>query len=313
MTIATNTFLTFSQIGRREDLSDVIYNISPTETPFVSSIKKGKAKATYFEWQVDSLAAAAANAQLEGDDIATAAAATPTTRAGNYCQISYKTGIVSGTARKVSTAGRKDELAYQVAKKGAELKRDMEFALTQNGARVAGDSTTARVTAGLEGWIATNDSLGATGVSPTPGSVAAQDGTQRDFTESLLKGVLQNVFTAGGNPTVLMVGPVNKQKVSAFSGNATRMDKSEDKKLYTSIDVYVSDFGELKVVPNRFQRERTAFVLDMDHWELKTLRPFETEELAKTGDAEKFMLITEYGLESKQEAASGAVRDLLTT
>jgi hypothetical protein len=314
MTTVANTFLTYDAIGIREDLSDIIYNIAPTDTPFMSGIKKGKADNKFFEWQTDTLAAAAANAQLEGDDVGSFTAVTPTVRLGNRCQISRKVGILSGTEQAVKKAGRKDEMAYQIAKRGKELKRDMEFALTQNTTAVTGDSTTASQTRGLEGWVAQNDDLGSGGASPNyVSNTAPTDGTQRAFTESLLKSVLQNVFTQGGDPTVLMVGPFNKQVVSTFTGNATRMDKSEDRKVVAAVDVYASDFGELKVVPNRFQRERTAFVLDMDYWQLNTLRPFKTEDLAKTGDAEKFMLLCEYGLQANQEKSSGAVRDLTTS
>lgn len=314
MTIATGTFLTYSTVGIREDLSNIIYNIAPIQTPFMNGIGKGKIKNTLFEWQRDTLAAAAANAQLEGDDIATFTAVTATTRPTNRAQISRKEGIISGTDRAVNTAGREDEYDMQIAKRSKELKRDMEFAVTQNTTAVAGNSTTARQTRGLEGWVATNNSLGATGAAPNPtNNTAPTDGTQRAFTESQLKSVLQLCFETGGEPDTIMVGSFNKQVLSTFTGNATRMDKSEDKKLVTSIDIYVSDFGELKVVPNRFQRGRTAFVLQMDMWELDYLRPFQTVELAKTGDADKFMLLTEFGLRSKEEGASGAVRDLTTS
>lgn len=314
MTIATNTHTTYSAIGIREQLSDIIYNISPTDTPFMSGAGKGKAENVFFEWQTDALAAAAANSQLDGDDIASVDAVTATARVGNRTQISRKTFALSGTQQAVKKAGRKDELAYQIAKQGKELKRDMEFALTQNTTAITGNTTTARQTRGLEGWIGTNNSLGTSGVAPSAGSnTAPTDGTQRAFTEAMLKTVWQAVWTAGGDPGVLMVGPYNKGVVSGFTGNATRMDKSEDKKLFASVEVYAGDFGEVKVVANRFQRDRTAFLLEMDKFKVNYLRSFETIELAKTGDADKRMLIVEYGLESNQEAASGAIRDLTTS
>jgi hypothetical protein len=315
MTIFTNTFLTFSQKGIKEQLADIIYNISPTDTPFMSSIGKGKATNTFFEWQTDSLASAAANAQLEGDDITSISAVTASTRIGNYAQISYKTGVISGTAQAVNLAGRANELKYQIAKRGAELKRDQEFAICQNTTYVAGNSTTARQTRGLEGWCATNNSLGASGVAPVAGATntAPTDGTQRDITESMLKDLAQKCFTAGGNPNMLMCGPVNKQKISAFTGNATSTIDRADGELQAAIDIYYSDFGKLKIVPNRFQRERTAFVIQTDMWKLNVLRSYEPKELAKTGDADKFLLTVEYGLQSNQEAASGAIRDLTTT
>lgn len=310
MTAITNTFTTASAKGIREDLSDIIYNISPMDTPFMSGLKKGKASNTFFEWQTDSLATAANNAVNEGDDYtSTFTAVTATTRLGNYCQISKKTGIISGTQRAVKTAGRKDEFAYQIAKRGKELKRDMEFALTQNGTF---SSTDPRQTRGLAGWCATNCLFGAgAGAAPIPSTnTAPVAGTARAFTESLLKTNLQNIWNQGGNPTLLMVGGALKQEVSTFTGNATRMNEAEGESLYAAVDVYYSDFGKLRIVPNRFQETTTAFQLDMNYWKLNYLRPFNTEELAKTGDADKFLLNVEYGLEADQEAASGQIRDL---
>lgn len=311
MTAITNTVVTANQKGIRENLSDIIYNISPMDTPFMSGIKKGKVSNTFFEWQTDALASAANNKVNEGNDYAsTATAFTATTRIGNYCQISDKNGTVSGTARAVKTAGRNDEFGYQVAKRGKELKRDMEFALTQNGTYT---STDPRQTRGLAGWCATNCSVGAgAGAAPVAGATntAPTAGTSRAFTESLLKTQLQSIWTAGGNPGIIMVGGSLKQTFSTFTGNATRMNEADDKALFASVDVYYSDFGKLKVVPNRFQETSTVFMLDMDFWKINYLRAFETKPLAKTGDADRFLLNVEYGLEADQEAASGQIRDV---
>jgi len=310
MAAPTGTVQTYGAKGIAEDFENVIYNIAPTDTPFLSALDRVKVTNTLHQWQTDSLDAAANNAQVEGDDAAAPsyAASVPV---NNNTQISGKTVIVSGTQDAVRKYGRDKELAYQIAKKGKELKRDMETALCQNTTTVVGNATTARQLRGLEGWVATNNSLGATGAAPVPGSnTAPTDGTQRAFTETLLKDVLQKCFTQGGNPTLLMVGPAQKQVVSTFGGNATRFKEAEDSKLNASIDFYKGDFGTLAVKPNRFQRNRTAFALDMDYWALCVLRPMSTNELAKTGDAEKRQLLTEYTLVSRQEAASGAVRDL---
>lgn len=308
MSAITNTFTTASAVGIREDLSDIIYNIAPTDTPFMSGIKKGKAANTYFEWQIDTLASAANNKVNEGNDYAsTAAAVTATTRTGNYCQISDKNGTVSGTQRAVKTAGRKDEFAYQIAKRGKELKRDIEYALTQNGSY---SSTDPRQTRGLAGWLSTNCLVGGGSGAAPSGNTAPVAGTSRAFTESLLKSTIQSCWTAGGSPTVLMVGGALKQTVSTFTGNATRMNDADEAALYAAVDVYYSDFGKLKIVPNRFQETTTAFVLDMEMWQVNYLRPFNTEELAKTGDADRFLLNVEYGLQSNQQAASGQIRDL---
>ncbi|MDE2022061.1 MAG: DUF5309 family protein, partial [Patescibacteria group bacterium] len=224
MSIVTNTFTTYSAIGIREQLSNIIYNIAPTQTPFMTMCRKGKATNTKFEWQKDTLDAAANNAQLEGDDISSFAAVTPTTRTNNETQISYKTIVLSGTEQAVTKAGRKDEIAYQVMLKGKALKRDMETALTQNTTAVTGSTTVARQTRGLEGWVGgTNAVLGTSGVAANGyTNTAPTDGTQAAFTESMLKSGCQLAFTAGGNPDILMVGATQKQTVSTFTGNATR-------------------------------------------------------------------------------------------
>jgi len=326
MAIVSGTYQTFQTKGIREDLSDIIYRITPTKTPFLSSIPKVKATNTFHEWQTQDLAAVAANAQIEGDDVSTFTAVTPTVRLGNYTQISTKNVVISGTNQAVKSAGRNNEMTYQLSMKSAELKRDMEAALCSaaNGsggavsnastsATHAGSTSAARVLRGLEGWIATNVDLGASGVAPvyTMGSWAAPtDGTARAFTESQLKNVLQKCYNEGGEPDTIMVGASQKQTFSTFTGGSTRFDKSEDKSLTAAIDVYVSDFGTLKVVPNRFQRARTAFVLETDKWALATLRSFETVDLAKTGDADKKLLTVEYTLEARQEKSGGAVKDL---
>lgn len=311
MAAPTNTLQTYQAIGNREDLTDVIYRIAPTDTPFMSGIGKTKAKNTLHEWQTQDLAAAANNAAVEGDDAA-GVAVTPTVRLNNRTQISTKTIVVSGTQIDgMDPAGRKNELAYQISLKGLELKRDMETAHTQNGTTVAGSSTVARQERGLEGWVATNNDLGEDGVAPSYATnTAATDGTARTFTEAMLKNVIQLCWAQGGNPGVIMLGGTQKQTFSTFTGSSTRFDKGEDKQLTAAIDVYVSDFGTLRAVPNRFQRARTAFVLEMGRWKTAFLRPMQTVALAKTGDAEKRQLLVEYTLEAGQEKASGAVRDL---
>ena len=309
----TNTFDTYDSIGEREDLSDVIYNISPTDTPFLSSAAKTKATAVLHEWQTDSLAAAStSNAVIEGDE-ATLDAVTATTRLSNSCQIMDKTVVITGTQEVVDKAGRASELAYQIAKKAKELKRDLEAQLTTNNAEVTGSATAAREMGSLRAWVATNDVMGTSGTSGAAGNTAATDGTQRVFTESLLKSVIKSVWNEGGNPTMIMVGPFNKQKLSGFTGNSTRFDAGADATLYTSVDVYASDFGQLQVVPNRFSRDREAWVLDMDFWGVAFLRDFSMHDLAKTGDTEKKQLLLEATLESRNEAASGCVADLTTS
>ena len=309
----TNTFDTYDSIGEREDLSDVIYNISPTDTPFLSSAAKTKATAVLHEWQTDSLAAAVTNNQVIEGDEATIDAISATTRLSNSCQIMDKTILITGTQEAVDKAGRASEIAYQIAKKAKELKRDLEASLTSNNAEVTGSATAARVAGGLRSWVATNDVMGTSGTSGGAGNTAAGNGTQRAFTETLLKSVIKSVWNAGGNPTMVMVGPFNKQKLSGFTGNSTRFDAGADATLYTSVDVYASDFGQLQVVPNRFSRDREAWVLDMDYWGVAFLRDFTMHELSKTGDSEKRQLLLEATLESRNEAASGCVADITTS
>jgi hypothetical protein len=310
----TNTFDTYDSVGEREDLSDVIYSISPTDTPFLSSAAKTKATAVLHEWQTDSLAAAStSNAVIEGDE-ATLDASTATTRLSNSTQIMDKTVVITGTQESVDKAGRASELAYQIAKRAKELKRDMEATITGNIAEVGGNSSTARKMGTLGSWVTTNDDLASDGASGAgAGNAAHTDGTQRAFTESQLKSVIKSVWNAGGDPSMIMVGPFNKQKLSGFTGNSTRFDAGADATLYTSVDVYASDFGQLQVVPNRFSRDRDAYVLDMEYWGIAFLRDFSMHELAKTGDSEKRQLLVEATLESRNEAASGLVADLTTS
>ena len=313
------TYQTYTAIGQREDLSDIIYNISPTDTPLMSSIGKTKATAVYHEWQVDSLAAASlSNAAVEGAD-ATSATMGVTTRAGNRTQIFQKTVQIAGTLEAVDKAGRKSEKAYQLAKASSEVKRDMELTLLSNQVAAAGNSSTARTLGGLQAWLATNGDFGTSGVAGASGTTARTDGTDRTFTETILKTVVKEVYTAGGNPKVLMVNPTHKQTVSAFAGIAAQRYMAPSNEATTIIgaaDVYLSDFGTMSVVPNRFMNatnacDETAFVIDPDMLAIAYLRPFSTNELAKTGDSEKTQLICEATLEVKNEAAHGIIADLL--
>jgi hypothetical protein len=314
MALPTNTFTVYDAIGNREDLSDEIYRIDPTDTPFMSGVDTTKASGVKHEWQTQALAAAVStNAVLEGDDAVTDAA-TPTVRLYNYCQISDKVGRVSGTQEAVDHAGRDSEYAYQRMLKGLELKRDMETTLLTNKPSVAGAAATARELGSIGAWIATNDDMdGANSPSPIDGTDARGDGTQRAFTEAQLKNVLQLCWTSGGKPDTIMVGGFNKQVFSTFTGRATPTEDVKAKKIVASVDAYESDFGKLKVVANRFQRSRDCLVLQMDMWGVSYLRKFVESKLAKTGDSERFQILSEYTLESRNEKASGGVFDLTTS
>lgn len=326
MSQTANTFDTFAAKGIRESLSNVIYNISPEETPFMSNIGRENVKNTYFEWQTDSLAAASTtNAQVEGDDVSSYDSTAATVRIGNYTQVSRKTLILSGTLESVDKAGRRSELAYQLAKRSAELKRDMESIMLCNqkaDGGSAGVSSALRKTGSLLAFIKSNTDKGTGGADPSyttqPNATRtdATDANLRTFTETILKSVIQKVWSAGGTPKILMVGPVNKQRVSGFAGIAEIRKEVVGNKpgvIIGAADVYVSDFGNVSVVPNRFQRERDAFVLDPEYASVAFLRPFNTVELAKTGDAEKRMILVEWGLKVNTEAAHGLAADLTTT
>ena len=314
------TFSAHEAIGQREDLADVIYDISPQDTPIMSSIGKGKATAVYHEWQTDALASAnTANAAVEGAD-ASAATLTPTTRIGNYTQIVQKMVQVSGTLESVDKAGRKSEKAYQLAKASAELKRDIEAIITANQGRDAGSSTTARKMGSLLSWIKTNTNKGSgttAGADPTTIGVSTRtDGTTRTFQESMLKDVVQKVFTSGGTPTLLVVPPALKQVVSGFTGltqHRYNSNATAEITILAGADLYQSDFGVLQIVPNRFMRTRDALVLDPEYASLNYLRPFQTNDLARTGDSEKTQILAELTLEVKNEAAHGGVFDLSAT
>ena len=312
------TYQTYTAIGMREDISDVIYSISPTDVPFMSSIGKTKATAVLHEWQTDSLSAAVlTNYAVEGDT-ASDATMSPTTRVGNRCQIAQKTVKISGTLQAVDKAGRKSEKAYQLAKASSEIKRDMETTLLSNQTAANGNSSTARKLGGLQAWLNSNYDGGTSGVAGDLGTTARTDGTNRTFTETILKTVIKEVYASGGNPKVLMVNPAHKQLVSAFAGIAAQRfmaPSNTPTTIVSAADVYLSDFGAISIVPNRFMTstnncDETAFILDPDMAAIAYLRPFQTNELAVTGDNESTQLLAEFTLEVKNQGAHGIVADL---
>ena len=311
------TYQTYQSIGNREDLSDVIYSISPTDTPIMSSIGKTKATAVYHEWQTDSLAANTTNNALVEGATASDITVSPTTRLGNYTQIVGKTVMVSGTLEAVDKAGRKSEKAYQLAKVSSEIKRDMETIITANQGQSAGNASTARTLGALLSYIKSNTSkngTATTGVDPvTIGVSTRTDGTTRTFTEAMLKTVIASVFSAGGTPSALFVSPTQKQVVSGFTGLAAQryqVPTSGQATILAGADLYQSDFGVLSIVPDRFMRSRDALILDPEYAALAFLRPFQTNELARVGDAEKTQILAEFTLEVRNEAAHGGVFDL---
>ena len=313
----SNTFTTDDAVGIREDLSDVIYNISPTDTPFFSNAKRGKVSNTLYEWQVDELADVdLTNAEAEGFDNTDFDEVEPTVRLQNYVQISKKDLIISNTQEVVTKAGRRSEIAYQLAKRSKELKRDMEaIALSNQGA----DNAPVRKTASVLAFLKTNTDFNATGGGDPSYSAlpddTRDDGTQRTFTEDQLKNVIQQCWTEGASPKMIMLGPKNKQVFSSFDGIAEQRFQapgSGQSTIVAAADVYLSDFGELSVVPNRFQRDRDALILDPEYMEIVYLRPFKQKPLAVTGDAEKRLLTVEWGVKIHNEKAHGIVADLNT-
>jgi|SRR5215471_18046198 len=315
MTMPVGTFNTFSAFGNREDLSDIIYNVDPTETPFISGIDKARATAVLHEWQTQALAAVnSVNSVLEGDD-ATTDTATATVRLGNILQISDKVARVTGTQRNVDHAGRDDELDYQVMLKGRELKRDMETIVLANQGKASGSPTVPRALGAVLAYIFSNTSKATTGSDPSSlggGASTRTDGTMRAFTEALLKTVLQSIWNNGGDPNVVLAGGFNKQQFSTFTGRSTPMEEAGSRKIVATVDVYQSDFGSLKVVPDRFMRARDVLILQMDMWGLATLkgRNMLSQDLAKTGDSDQRQLLTEYTLEARNEKGSGGVFDV---
>lgn len=318
MTQATETFDSYDAASsNREDLSDLIDLVEQEATPFMSLIAgKAKATATFHEWQTDSLDNVdTSNAVIEGDE-ATHDATAATTRVGNYTQISDKVAVVSHTQEAVRHAGYTSEKARQVDKKMRALKRDMEAIMTRNQASVAGNGSTARKLGSLESWYTTNDvrgSGGSDGGYSAGLTVAATNGTQRAFTESLLKQAHRLAADAGATPDYLMVGTFNKQVVSNFTGGATRMSDDKAKKIINTVDVYIGDYGQLNVVWNPQQNDRTAHLLDSSKVAVAYLRPMSSFDLAKTGSTYKTLIEAEYTLEMGNEAGHAVIADLTTS
>lgn len=306
MAQATGTTDTYDLVGLAEDVEDIIFNIAPTETPFLTMAKRKKVSAINHQWQTDDLAAAAANRAIEGDD-STYATATPTTMLSNYTQIAKKTVMVSGTADAVRKYGRKEEFAYQIAKKGKELKRDIEFALIQNQVSSAGGSGTARSSAGIEVMI-TNRVLGTNNTTgTTPGYAggvwgAVTDGTAATMVETDLVSALELAWQDGGDPSVVMVNSTLKKRIASFAGASSyagvsvNQGRTAQGVVVGGVDLYISDFGEHKIKLNRYQRTGTVLCLDPEYVSVGFLRPIKFEERAKTGDSTRGEILTEFTL-----------------
>ena len=313
MAVPANSLQTYQSTYNGEDVTDIIMNISPVDTPVLTMAKKGKAEATFTEWPIESLSAVdTANARIEGDDATINASTTPT-RVGNYVQLMDKTVSVSTTQDAIKKYGAKQEFARQKAKKGKELKRDIETQLLANQARVIGAAGTAQRMRGMGSWLTTNVSRGVGGVNGST-VAAATDGTQRNFTETLLRGLIVTTITnANDLPSMLMAGPANRANLSSqLTGNATRFYELQDGQLNASISVYRSDYGPLKLVMNRFQRERDMWLANPDYLEIRTLESMQYVDLARTGLTNKGQMWTNLTLAVLNEAAHGVLADLNT-
>lgn len=332
MAILTNTLQTFQQTGIAEQVANVIFNIAPTETPFTSMAKKGKAETRTPEWLRDTLRNPnPANVTVEGDDSPGAVSTTQPERLKNVVQLFSETVVVSDTAIAVKTYGRQTDLKYQTAKSAQALKRDMEMRFLGNYASVTGNTSTGGQCAGVEAWITSNVDRGATGAnggynSGTGLVAAATDGTARAFTKALTDTVIRKVWDNGGEPDTIMVSGSKKQTFTGFTGIATNFNSINNNArivTYSSVDVYKSDFGFHKIVPNRFMGAsgtrsatnglypgQSALILTPKVWEIKFLQMFDTVPLARTGHAERRLLKAEATLCCREERGNGVVADL---
>ena len=309
-----NTFDTYDATGIREDLSDVITNISPEETPFYSACRKTKATNTLHEFQTDTLRASADNAHIEGDETA-AEARTATNRISVRTQIFKNAVTVADTSEAVDAAGRAQELGYQVLKVAKEQKLDIERALFLNQATVAGNASTARKLPGAGSWVATNTDHGANeGADPTgDGSDARTDETTTlvAFSQARFDSTMQSIWTEGGMPNSVYLSPFQMNKALAFDGNNNQRSQisAEAGKVSNYMAVYLTPWGEVTFVPSRENRSRDVYILQDDMWEVAVLRPTKNVALAKTGDNTTRQVTTELTLVCRNEAASGGVFD----
>jgi hypothetical protein len=311
----TGAFSSYDAVGNREDLTDMIWDVSPTATPIISAAGKGKSTNRTHEWQTDALTAVAANAHIEGDD-ADPSAPAATTRLSNYTQILKKHVVVTGTQEDgMNPAGRNKELAYQKARRLKEIKRDLEYAVAGvNNPKVAGNDTTAREMGSIQTYLTSNTNFN-TGDGADPAGNSADgrtDGTQRALTEAMLQDVLQSCFDNGGDPSLMVVGSYNKGVVSGFDGGQTAFQDKSDKKLVNAVDIYVGDFHELRVVADHFSRSRDALLIDPSHVKMADMRAVHSYDLAKTGDSYRQEIVWETTLEVCNEAAHGIIADLTT-
>ena len=316
MVKVTSAMATYDVTTNREDLADQVCRINPADTPFMTAVPRVKATAVLHEWSTQALSSInTTNARLEGDAL-TRASSTAPARRQNYCQISSRDATVTGTQRATNPAGIDDMMAYQMSLKSLELRRDMEAILLGNTGQNAGNTTTARTLRSFNAWLSGNGSRGTSGADSTAATAAATDATTgalRTFTEDMLKDAILDAFSDGGEPNLVLVGPFNKQKFSTFTGRSTSQVVVRQDVVDGAAELYRSDFGVLKVVPNRSQRDRDAFIVDTTKVCVSGLRMFEPQELGRVGDAVTRDIISEFTLEMRHPDAHAGVFDLTTS
>ena len=298
MPTVANTLKTYDQVGKKEDFEQVIYDITPTQTPFLSSIGSSAAEATLHQWMQDSLAVVGSNILLEGADAGAASTVTQVIKSANT-QIFGKVVQVSGTAEAIGLHARTSDLANAIAKAGKELKRDIEHSFVGLGqAGTAGSGS-----AGRQLTSAANQ------ISATTTNTA---GSNRTLTEALVLDVLEKTYNEGAEPNQIQVTPSHSLIVAGFAASSGRnRDFGNGSRITNVVDIYVSPFGEVSVLPNRFMQANTALVLDTEYWSRAVLRPMQTIQLSRTGDSDKRQMLTELTLVCKSDIASGKI-DALT-
>lgn len=326
-----NTHDSYDAKGIREDLTDDIFRVTPSDTPFLTAVGRTSAKSTFHEWQTHALGSVnTTNASIEGDEFSYVEP-TATTRVGNRTQILTKQYLITGTLEAVDKAGRDSEIAFQKIAKGLELRRDMEaMCIGKNAASVTGSNAAARISGSLSSWLSTNDNLtgGASpanrGTSGTAGgfsgsnTVAATDGTVRAFTQAMLDGVISKMYTNSGmvSDAIIFAGPSQKTNLTNFDGIASQIQtNTANRTIMNTADVFASQFGDLKIVPNRYIRQtsnvdREVYIVRPAYARLAVLRPIQEIRPAVTGDAEKRVLLVECTLQVDNEAAHGVIADL---
>lgn len=314
MAKVTNAFATYQAQANREDLSDVIYNIDPFDTPMTSAAGRRSVSNIVFDWQTESLPAVNTTGELEGFELSRSEG-TPTVRQAGVAQIMKRDATVTGTQNAANPAGKRKEMAHQMALVGKALKRDCEsvaFGTIQD--EELGDDSTARATFPLPNWIVSNIDEAGDATTAIPGTKTPRvDGTQRALTETMFNDVLQSCYENGAEPSIYIVGPHNKRVVSTFTGRSSARQMIAYNKVVNSVTIYASDFGNIKIIPSRWIRPRDSFLIDPSYYRLGYYRAYERSGLGKIGDADTEMIVTEFGLQVDNEKAHGAILDLATS